>query len=86
MGLFDLVTAPELRRRGFGTRLVAELLEWGRGRGAARAYLQVVAGNADAVRICERAGFHPAYPYHYRVSTEESPWRLPKAPPAPTGA
>lgn len=80
VGLFDLATAPEHRRRGFGARLVGGLLRWGAAGGAPRAYLQVVAGNEPALRLYHREGFREAYRYAYRVSTEASPFRLPKAP------
>lgn len=80
VGLFDLATAPERRGRGFGTSLVTGLLGWGAAGGAPRAYLQVVAGNDPAIRLYRRLGFREAYPYWYRVSTEPSPYLLPKSP------
>jgi len=80
VGLFDLVTAPQHRRRGFGTRLVEGLLRWGEAGGASRAYLQVVVGNEGALRLYRRAGFREVYRYAYRVSSEPGPHRLPKAP------
>ena len=69
-GLFDLVSAPALRGRGHGTRLVATMLHWARERGAMHAYLQVVARNDGARRFYGRLGFAEAYPYWYRVPAE----------------
>jgi N-acetylglutamate synthase len=67
VGLFDLVTAPEHRRNGFGTQLVCSMLEWARGKGAQEAYLQVVSTNVPAVRLYTKLGFQPAYEYFYLV-------------------
>jgi N-acetylglutamate synthase len=67
VGLFDIVTVPAARRRGAGRRLVASLVAWGWSKGAAAAYLQVVATNAPAIALYEKFGFREAYRYHYRV-------------------
>ncbi|CAH1668086.1 GNAT family N-acetyltransferase [Chelatococcus asaccharovorans] len=67
VGLFDIVVAPAHRGRGFGQRLVAALMAWGKNRGADRAYLQVRAENVGAQRLYDRLGFREAYRYHYRV-------------------
>ena len=42
VGLFDIVTMPEARRRGAGRLLVKSLLAWGRSQGATAGYLQVL--------------------------------------------
>jgi ribosomal protein S18 acetylase RimI-like enzyme len=65
-GLFDVVTAPDVRGRGYATFACATLLNWAWGRGAARAYLQVEADNAAALSIYRRLGFATAYAYRYR--------------------
>lgn len=49
-----LATYPELRGRGFGTRLLEEAERIGNGR---RTSLIVSDGNADAVRLYERHGY-----------------------------
>ncbi|MFQ5407290.1 MAG: GNAT family N-acetyltransferase [Anaerolineales bacterium] len=67
VGLFDLVTAESFRRRGFGTRLVGALLDWGREHGAQHAYLQVVQANHSAQGLYSKLGFREAYRYWYRV-------------------
>lgn len=68
VGLFDIVTAPEARRKGAGRRLVTSLLAWGAENGATGAYLQVVAANAAAIPLYRDLGFTEAYRYHYRVA------------------
>ncbi|MEX1256672.1 MAG: GNAT family N-acetyltransferase [Gemmatimonadota bacterium] len=67
VGLFDLVTSPEHRRRGFGTELVRALLGWGFAHGAREAYLQVVRANVAAWSMYERLGFAFAYDYRYLI-------------------
>jgi GNAT superfamily N-acetyltransferase len=66
LGLFDLVTAPNRRNRGYGSALLRRTLLWGARLGAEEAYLQVLEGNAAAERIYDRAGFEIVYRYHYR--------------------
>jgi GNAT superfamily N-acetyltransferase len=67
-GLFDLITDPHQRNRGYGTKLMASLLHWAQGNGASHAYLQVVARNAPARHLYAKLGFQEAYPYWYRVA------------------
>jgi N-acetylglutamate synthase len=66
-GLFDLVTDPAQRRRGYGAHLVQAMLAWAAARGAQIAYLQVVEENHTARTLYSRAGFTPRYRYWYRV-------------------
>ena len=66
-GIYDVYTDDSRRGRGFARRLCARLLEEARDRGAARAYLQVDAGNEPARRVYQRLGFDDAYSYHYRT-------------------
>ena len=56
----DIMTVgviPAARRHGVGARLVAELLDLARGRGATLAYLEVRFDNAAARRLYGREGF-----------------------------
>jgi ribosomal protein S18 acetylase RimI-like enzyme len=68
LGLFDIVSDPQRRRAGHGRRVVEGLMAWGRGRGAACAYLQVVATNARAIALYQSLGFREAYRHHYRIA------------------
>jgi N-acetylglutamate synthase len=67
VGLFDIVTVPEARRRGAGRLLVKSLLAWSRSQGATAGYLQVLGTNEPARGLYGGAGFCEAYRYHYRV-------------------
>ena len=71
-GLFDLITAPQRRKEGHGTRLISGLLRWAQEESGSRAYLQVVSSNAPALRLYARFGFQEAYPYWYRVLSAEN--------------
>jgi ribosomal protein S18 acetylase RimI-like enzyme len=68
VGLFEIGTVPEHRRRGRATAVVEDLMAWGAGRGARTAYLQVMEENAPARALYEDLGFAEAYRYWYRVS------------------
>ncbi len=69
VGLFDIVTDVEHRRKGYSTRLVSHLLAWARDNGAQQAYLQVVAENQPAVWMYNKLGFKETYHYWYRVKS-----------------
>jgi N-acetylglutamate synthase len=68
LGLFDIVAAPEARRRGAGRRLVGGLLGWGARQNAHTAWLGVIADNHKAVPLYTQFGFRELYRYHYRVA------------------
>ena len=67
-GLFDLITAPGERNKGYGRLLVSRMLRWARERGGEHAYLQVMRTNAPARHLYARLGFRKAYSYWYRVA------------------
>jgi ribosomal protein S18 acetylase RimI-like enzyme len=66
-GLFDIVTDPALRRKGYGVRLVRGMLSQAAAQGASTAYLQVVMTNSPAIALYESLGFSEAYRYAYRI-------------------
>ncbi|HSH99825.1 MAG TPA: GNAT family N-acetyltransferase [Reyranella sp.] len=67
VGLFDVLVAPQARRRGLARRLTQSIGAWGHAQGARFAYLQVVATNAAALPLYADLGFHTVYTYAYRV-------------------
>ena len=69
VGLFEVVSNPQMRGRGLGRRIVRTALLWGCSRGAKKAWLQVVAENHPAIALYEAEGFREAYRYVY--------WRAP---------
>jgi translation initiation factor 4G len=69
----NVATLPELRRRGLTDRLLMEVLDKGRGRGATIADVGVLIGNDPAQRAYEKAGFavigekrHPEFEAVYK--------------------
>jgi ribosomal protein S18 acetylase RimI-like enzyme len=66
VGMYDVVTDASARNRGFGRRLVRQLMRWGRAQGAERAYLSVMADNAPALHLYAALGFRERYVYWYR--------------------
>ncbi len=67
MGTYDVVTAPEARRRGLMRALLARLTQWAvEDAGAVSGAIFVVATNAPAVTLYEGLGYRELYRYHYR--------------------
>ena len=56
----NIAVRPELRGRGFGSALLAHVLEEGRKAGARRSTLEVRRSNDEARRLYERFGFRVA--------------------------
>ena len=67
VGLYDIVTSPTARGRGYGVHMLAALLEWAKQQRATLAYLQVMDNNLPAKRLYDKLGFTELYPYWYRV-------------------
>jgi len=66
VGLYDIVTAENLRGRGFGKQLVRSLLAQAVEDGAKVGYLQVMSNNTPAIKLYTGMGYIEAYPYWYR--------------------
>ncbi len=69
LGLFDLFTAEEYRRRGVGSAVVRAILDSAMAHGARLGFLQVHGQNDPARCLYERLGFEVAYPYWYRIKS-----------------
>jgi GNAT superfamily N-acetyltransferase len=67
IGLFDIVTDPAFRKRGYGQQVVTSILAWGKGNGAKMAYLQVMLHNPPALQMYAKLGFREQYQYWYRI-------------------
>lgn len=66
-GIFDVITAPGQRKKGYGTQLVRGMLDWARQQQATYVYLQVEAVNQDALGVYKTLGFNELYHYWYRT-------------------
>lgn len=66
MGIFNMATRPDFRRRGAASSLLLGLAKWAKAREAHTLYLQVATENAVAHAVYERLGFRTRYAYHYR--------------------
>ena len=66
-GLFDLITDPQQRNKGYGTQLLSGMLSWAQEHGARRAFLQVMRVNKPAGHLYAKFGFEEAYQYWYRI-------------------
>jgi len=71
-GLYDIVTSPTERGKGYGVHLLHGLLAWAREQGASHAYLAVMDDNAPARRLYDKWGFVEVYKYWYRVKASDS--------------
>ncbi len=71
VGIFDVVTAPEHRRKGYGLELMEALLEWAVNTHAHHAYLQVMLDNQPALTLYKKLRFKELYRYWYRAGDEE---------------
>ena len=71
LGIFDIVTVPQARRRGAARKLVSALMHWGSAREAKTAWLSVIGDNEKAKPLYADLGFRELYRYHYRVSDQQ---------------
>jgi ribosomal protein S18 acetylase RimI-like enzyme len=71
LGVFDIVIDKPYRNQGFGTILIENILKWGKSKGAANAYLQVLANNDQALELYKKVGFRERYKYWYRIKKQK---------------
>ena len=67
IGLFEIITAKDMQRKGYGRELILNILSWAKNKGATKAYLQVVASNEAALKLYSNLGFQEIYQYFYRI-------------------
>ncbi|NLD37232.1 MAG: GNAT family N-acetyltransferase [Desulfatiglans sp.] len=72
-GLFDIVTHPQHRNKGYGYKLISGMLQWAFENGASSSYIQVIAENKSAIGLYKRLGYETAYEYHYRIQNYQVP-------------
>lgn len=65
LGLHALQVDPELRRRGLGRRMIAELADWGAERGATTCWLHVESDNQPALTLYESLGLSTHHELRY---------------------
>lgn len=65
IGLTCVAVAQEHRRHGLGSLVCADLIRWGRARGATHAYVQVEDGNEAALTMYREMGFVDHHRYRY---------------------
>jgi N-acetylglutamate synthase len=72
LGIYEVTTLADARRRGAATTIMAALATWGLARGARHAYLLVLDDNGAANALYARLGISRAYGYRYRVQAQRS--------------
>ncbi|MDQ6619914.1 MAG: GNAT family N-acetyltransferase [Pseudomonadota bacterium] len=70
-GIFDVMTASEMRGRGYASAAVGKLMTWAWEHAMRTVYLQVTASNRPALAIYGKWGFSTRYTYHYRGRAED---------------
>lgn len=69
LGYSAVEVAPAWRRQGLGTRLGAEILQWGAEQGADKAYLQVISTNEAGIALYTKLGFLEHHRHRYAHAT-----------------
>ena len=67
IGIYAIHVREDFRHRGYARQICTGLLKEGINKGASKAYLQVVKGNAPAQALYTSLGFQFAYTYWFRV-------------------
>ena len=67
VGLSCVEVAAEHRRHGVGSLVCAEMIAWGRERGATHTYLQVTDDNSSALAMYRKLGLVEHHRYRYAV-------------------
>lgn len=67
LGVYGLTVDPGHRRRGLGSAVLAELLDWGAEQGALTAWLHVETANPAGLAFWDALGFAPHHTCRYLV-------------------
>ena len=67
LGIFDIVTHPQHRNKGYGCELINGMLNWAVQNQAHAAYVQVIAENRPAIGLYQKLGFELSYEYKYKI-------------------
>ena len=67
IGIYAIHVREDFRHKGYARQICTGLLKEGMNKGAEKAYLQVVQGNAPAHELYESLGFRHFYTYWFRV-------------------
>jgi ribosomal protein S18 acetylase RimI-like enzyme len=67
MGIYSLAIDKEYRNKGYGYKLLKDLLFRGQESGVKKSYLQVMLNNTAAMHLYKKTGFKEIYKYHYMV-------------------
>jgi len=72
--ILNLAVRTDIRRRGIGSELIAEAIDWSGGLGAEKVFLEVRESNEKAIRFYERHGFVAAgrRPGYYAAPVEDA--------------
>lgn len=69
-GFFDIHIDRDIRRKGYGKKLMLTLMDKASRRGAKLGYLQVLGSNKPAIELYRSLGFTESYSYWYRARPE----------------
>lgn len=72
LGIHGLTVAPGHRRRGWGSAVLAELLDWGAEQGALTVWLHVETANPGALAFWDALGFAPHHTCRYYAPADAS--------------
>ncbi len=67
LGIHGVATSKHNLREGYATKLVNQLLHWGKRKGARYAYLEVGSANVTALNLYTKLGFNEVYKYWHRA-------------------
>ena len=65
LGLYNMITHPNFRRKGLAQSLLTELIFWAKQNEISKMYLQVEKENHSAIKLYTKAGFKEIYRYKY---------------------